>query len=152
MIRNLTHIIIHHSKTEDGEVLNSQSIRQYHVVDKGWADIAYHYTCEQVGDRYEVIAGRPLNIGGAHTIGMNSRSIGWCFIGDFDKDVPEEAMLDLGVKHISGLCMALKIDPLNVEPHKKYASWKTCPGNNFNIQNFQLRIKDRIRFLGGDVS
>ena len=151
MIRDWTGIIIHHSKTEDGDVLNSQGIKRYHTVDKGWADIAYHFICEKINGTYEVIAGRPLNVDGAHTIGRNFSHLGFCFIGDFDKDVPEEAMIDLGVKHIAGLCTALKIYPANVEPQRKYDDWKTCPGKNFNIESFQLQVENRIRFMGGNV-
>ena len=88
-----THIIIHHSLTEDGQTVNWQAIRRYHIVDLGWADIGYHYGIEWIHRGYEILVGRPLSMDGAHTLGMNDKAIGICVVGNYDVQYPMAAMI-----------------------------------------------------------
>ena len=81
-------IVIHHSLTEDGEVVNWQAIKKYHR-DKGWTDVGYHFGLDLIGDEVEVMVGRPLNAVGAHVAEqrVNWKSIGICIIGNYDEDM-----------------------------------------------------------------
>lgn len=139
-----THIILHHSLTEDSKTLSWNAIRRYHVKQKGYDDISYHYGVELIGNRYEILTGRPLNMQGAHTIGMNYRSIGICCVGNYDLKRPSSVMLDLLIKHIAGLCKVINISPDNIRGHNYYADYKTCPGKLFPVTRVRERVKDML--------
>ena len=127
-----THIIIHHSLTEDGQTVNWQAIRRYHIVDLGWADIGYHYGIEWIHRGYEILVGRPLSMDGAHTLGMNDKAIGICVVGNYDVQYPMAAMIVKLVPLVRDLCEIFSIPKENVQGHRDYAA-KSCPGKNFNL-------------------
>ena len=136
------YIIIHHSLTKDGITVSWDDIDRYHTVEKGWIDIGYHYGIELIDKDYQVLAGRPLGTQGAHCKenGMNAMSIGICFVGNYDKEDVPDAMYDVGIKHIAGLCYSLRIDPMNIFPHSDYAD-KTCPGIRFDMDRLRNGVK-----------
>lgn len=92
-----TNIIVHCSMSAFGD---AELIRQWHVKERGWKDIGYHFVIlngkRKHGARYNLAedglieTGRPLNRDGilepwefgAHALGYNDKSIGVCFIGD----------------------------------------------------------------------
>jgi len=127
-----THIIIHHSLTEDGQTVNWQAIRRYHIIDQGWADIGYHYGVEWIHRGYEILVGRPLSMDGAHTLGMNDKAIGICVVGNYDVQYPMAAMIVKLVPLVRDLCEIFSIPKENVQGHRDYAA-KSCPGKNFNL-------------------
>ena len=131
-------IILHHSLTEDSGTVSWRAIRHYHTKTLGWSDVGYHFGLERVRDEIEVFVGRPLNKVGAHCrdAGMNYKSLGICFVGNFDiVDVPKE-MWDRGVHLVSGLCSSFSIPIKNVKGHRDYAS-KSCPGHWFDLEQFR---------------
>ena len=129
-----THIILHHSLTEDSQTVSWNAIRKYHL-SKGWYDIGYHAGIELVGDEYVIMAGRPLNMQGAHTKGMNDKALGFCFVGNYDLTSPPAAMLVKAAAYIKGWEDELNIFPENIHGHRDYAN-KTCPGSQFDIPMF----------------
>ena len=135
-----THAIIHHSLTEDSKTVSWGAIRRYHMETQGWNEIGYQIGIELIGDYYEVLMGRPLTSVGAHTVGMNSRSIGICFIGNYDLAPPPDAMMDTAVWIITPLIDELDIPCANIHPHSKYAD-KTCPGRMFPMKEFVEALK-----------
>jgi len=88
-------VIIHCSDSPSG---NASEITKWHVLERGWKSIGYHYVILN-GNLYPGIdndyfdghieTGRPLsedglltpNEFGAHTLGQNDKSIGICLIG-----------------------------------------------------------------------
>lgn len=135
------HIIIHHSLTDDSRTLSFDAIRRFHTAPPpeghGWRDIGYHFVIEQVGDRYHMLAGRPLHVGGAHTVGMNQKSVGVCLVGNFDDAAPSPALLKFAAYQVGGLCAALNITTSReyIHPHSEYAP-KSCPGTQFPFGDF----------------
>lgn len=126
-----TYIILHHSLTKDSETVSWNAIRRYHVHRLGWKAIGYHFGIELVGDHYEILAGRMMNCPGAHCIGMNDKSLGICFVGNFDKEAPDNTMFMVGKNLIRALVEILDIPVKNIKMHRFYARYKTCPGEKF---------------------
>lgn len=156
-------IILHHSLTKDSETVSWNAIRRYHksyayqgkiiyklAADKykqkgyyvkyPWSDIGYHFGIELINDEYEILMGRMLTRSGAHTYGHNQDSIGICFVGNYDIIVPEERMLNLGVKLVVSLCTMFDIEVCNIHGHQHFAN-KTCPGTLFNLGHFKYDVK-----------
>ena len=139
-----THIIIHHSLTEDSKTVSWDAIRKYHIENQGWADIGYHFGIEMgPNGKYMIIGGRPLNRVGAHCKEehMNSVGIGFCFVGNFDIITPPTPLLVEGGKYIKGLMDEFGIIPANVRGHRDYATYKSCPGNKFDMSIFRDMLK-----------
>ncbi len=139
-----TFIIIHCSDTEDSGTVSWAAIRRYHVGTLGWSDVGYHLCCEQVGNEFEIMTGRPLNHKGAHCRagGMNNQSLGFCFVGKFEDHPPPPDQLDKAAKYIAGLCSALDISTANIKAHRDYEPHKTCPGKAFDMKQFRELVRE----------
>lgn len=75
--------IIHCSDTYKRMDIGVEEIRKWHVEERGWDDIGYHYVIRRDG-RLET--GRPLEQVGAHARGHNHNSVGICLIGGKSDD------------------------------------------------------------------
>lgn len=62
--------------------IGAEEIRAWHVDERGWSDIGYHYVIRRNG-RIEL--GRDLGDVGAHVRGYNSVSVGICLVGGIDE-------------------------------------------------------------------
>jgi len=156
------YIIIHHSATKDGDVVDWQAIRRYHkswayqgkiikeadarnLIAEGkevkhpWYDTGYNFGIEKINGEIETLVGRPLTFVGAHTKGRNHDSIGICCIGNYDIATPAEEMYEAA----ANLCMVLvdiySIPLQSIKGHRSFAD-KSCPGKNFDIQ----RVIDNV--------
>lgn len=79
--RRIDEIIIHCSATPAGRDVGVADIRRWHVEERGWSDIGYHFVVCLDG---RVERGRPLGIAGAHCKGHNRHSVGVCYVGGVD--------------------------------------------------------------------
>jgi N-acetylmuramoyl-L-alanine amidase len=134
-----TCIIIHHSLTKDSETVSWGAIRDYHL-SKGWREIGYHFGIEMVGDSYEIFLGRFASEDGAHTLGMNQKSIGVCCIGNFDLAPPPKELLEKLKKLVRWLMMVYDIPRETVLGHTDFASYKSCPGIMFDMEKFRVSL------------
>ncbi len=136
-------IIIHHSLTKDSETVSWNAIRRYHVQKLKMINIGYPFGIELVNDNYEIFMGRMMNETGAHCRQnrMNHCSLGICFIGNFDNELPPEEQWNLGLKLISSLMDIFKISKDKVLGHNYFAKYKTCPGKKFNVPKFVDQLK-----------
>ncbi|MCX8129790.1 MAG: peptidoglycan recognition protein family protein [Clostridia bacterium] len=135
MRNNPKSIIIHHSLTKDGKVVDWTAITKYHIEHNGWSNNGYHWGIERVGDKWVIQKGRAENVQGAHTKeqGMNVKSIGICVVGNYDiDDLPKQAF-DLLVSLIKDINKRYK-KSFPIESHNKYAKYKTCPGKKFPLK------------------
>jgi N-acetylmuramoyl-L-alanine amidase len=80
---------VHHSAASEDQTV--QSIENYHL-SLGWEGVGYQYLITKTG---EVWLGRPEHYHGAHVAeqSMNTKSIGICMIGDFDKKLPTDVQI-----------------------------------------------------------
>jgi len=138
------YLIIHHSLTEDSGTVSWQAIRRYHVDECAWDDIGYHFGIELIQSppeepRYEILIGRMPNLPGAHTKGMNNKSIGICCVGNFDVLAPPPDQWFLCKNLVGWLMDVYGIPRENVRGHRDFAA-KTCPGRLFDMVRFRAEL------------
>ncbi len=140
-----TQLMLHHSWTKDTGTLSAQAIRRYHMEVNGWRDIGYHLLIELVGDRYEMLVGRPLtsSAAAAREQRMNHKAIHCCFVGNFDGASPNETMWNFGLMHLGSLCdlAGITIDREHILGHREVAPYKSCPGKMFNLDRFVQQLQ-----------
>lgn len=73
MARQVNKIIVHCTATPEGRDVTVDEIRRWHVEEKNWSDIGYHWIVTLNGT---LERGRPEHIQGAHAKGFNKNSIG----------------------------------------------------------------------------
>tara|TARA_R110002126_G_scaffold202624_1_gene349982 strand:+ start:1043 stop:1456 length:414 start_codon:yes stop_codon:yes gene_type:complete len=83
-MRTIKEIIVHCSATPEGRDVKTETVRGWHVNERGWSDIGYHWVVELDGS---VNKGRDESRSGAHAKGHNRASIGVCYIGGVDADM-----------------------------------------------------------------
>lgn len=139
-------IILHHSFTQDGQTVSWGAIRRYHTQELGWRDIGYHYGIELVGGNYEILIGRMMNETGAHCKqeGMNNKSLGICFVGNFDEDLIPGDQWVVGIKLVASLCEVLNMSVEKIYGHRDFADYKSCPGNNFDLNLFRSAVNMQL--------
>lgn len=147
---NWSEIIVHHSAGADTPGLDTEAIRRWHVEGRHWRDIGYHFLCERVGQSYQVIAGRPLDMEGAHCPGHNQTAIGFCFVGDFSVSPPPIEQLALATDYITGLCSALLIEAVHIYPHRDFRA-TDCPGS-VPVEAIKNAVATRIGRTPFDVT
>jgi hypothetical protein len=91
---------VHHSASGNGYAQGDvpaliRSFYRYHTKSLGWSDIAYNFLVDSFGNIWEGRYGgmdRPVR--GAHTLGFNASSTGFCVIGNLDGVQPTQPTLD----------------------------------------------------------
>jgi len=155
--------MIHHSATPDGSTFSWKAIEKYHTswrydgniitplqvqqykkegktVEPPWVDIGYHLGVEVIEGRVTGLIGRPLDMDGAHCVGMNSKSIGICVVGNYDLTSPPDEMINYLIKYLlRPLIRLLNIPKTSIKFHNEYAP-KTCPGTKFDKKSLLARI------------
>lgn len=135
-------IIMHHSLTNDGDVVNFNAIKRYHIETLGWRDIGYHVVIEKQGNEVNALFGRMLNESGAHCkqAGMNSMSIGICMVGNFDVQKPSNEMWAKATRLCRSFMDIYNIPSACVRGHNEYADYKSCPGKLFLMDEFRAQL------------
>ena len=149
---NPKYIVLHHSATADSGTVSWSAIRTYHVRDRGWTDIGYHWGVELIGDHYELIVGRTMDVYGAHCreADMNQQSIGVCLVGNFDVAPPPEAQLKAAVRLMRWLLGVFELPVSRVIGHRdagamagfdwRRGQFKSCPGRLFDTEAFRASL------------
>lgn len=120
-------IIVHHTggtnpnPEADTSHHTAKMVEDYHL-SLGWDGIGYHWFIEKNGDIWK---GRPEKRNGAHTINMNTKSVGVCLAGNFDVTLPTKEQESSLVWLVNQIKSRYSIK--EIVPHRKYAN-KTCYG------------------------
>lgn len=135
-MRKIERIILHNSDSRFGTAL---LIRHWHVDERGFKDIGYHYVIGNGrayhSDRYDQLLdgnienGRDIAKVGAHVRGHNKYSIGVCMIG---VDYFTPAQLFSTTKLIKYLMQQYNLSPDQVAGHYEFDNKKTCPNIDMN--------------------
>lgn len=119
-------IVLHHADAKHCTIYN---VHNWHLAN-GWTGCGYHYF---VNKRGEVYQGRPDDVIGSHAKGYNSTSIGICFEGDFEKEVPTQEQINTGLELVNYLKQ--KYNVKKVKGHGELMS-TSCPGQCFPMEKF----------------
>ncbi|NLV87044.1 MAG: N-acetylmuramoyl-L-alanine amidase [Clostridiales bacterium] len=124
-----THLILHHAATLKA---TAEGIHSYHL-SLGWAGIAYHYFVAKSGEIYR---GRPENMRGGHTSGMNHCSIGICFEGNFEIEEMSKEQIKAGAELVADIVS--RYPDINTSQHKDFGA-TACPGKNFPFELITMK-------------
>ncbi len=131
-MRPINKIIVHCSDSDFGDV---ETIRRWHVQDRKWSDIGYHYVIlngvRESGGKYDpscdglIEKGRPIERYGAHCSGHNKDSIGICLIGQ--RTFTGAQLYHALPKLLDKLTRMYGLDALGIYAHYEFNKHKTCP-------------------------
>jgi N-acetyl-anhydromuramyl-L-alanine amidase AmpD len=82
-MRTISQIIIHCAYTTPSMDVGVNEITRWHVQDRGFSDIGYHFVIRRDGT---IETGRDVNEPGAHAKGHNANSLGVCLVGGMSAD------------------------------------------------------------------
>ncbi len=124
-MRKINKIIIHCTATPECRDVSISDVRRWHVEERGWRDVGYHFLIRLDGTIEE---GRPIEQTGAHTRGHNWDSIGIAYVGGLDTNMKpldtrteeqKEALVDL-------LCQLKDAYNGKIYGHRDFSN-KECP-------------------------
>ena len=124
--RKINLIVVHCSATPEGRAVKAEDIRRWHMNDRGFSDIGYHFIVCLDGT---IQSGRPLEKAGAHCRGKNANSIGVCYIGGLNTNgIPADTRTEAQKVSLLSVLRALRIALPNVpiRGHRDFAP-KACP-------------------------
>ena len=121
-----TEIVLHHA-AGDGSV---EAIHNWHINGNGWLGIGYHFYIRKDGRVYR---GRPEEMVGGHTYGVNSTTIGICFEGNFENEIMSPAQKNAGGELV-GYLLEKYLSVYKVSKHKDHNA-TACPGKNFPFED-----------------
>jgi len=153
-------IIWHHSLTDDNTLKSDTfAIDRYHTswryegeiipeshaktliaqgvegVQTPWKMNGYNALIEEKDNKVVIYLRRDFHkMTGAHTVGYNSTHLGNCIIGNFDKAPPKDELLKVAAK--LGAAQMRYYETSNNYMHRKFATYKSCPGEKFPWNKF----------------
>lgn len=131
-MRLIKRVIWHCSATREGLDVSTATIKSWHVNERGWSDIGYHYVVELDGSVHD---GRPISRAGAGVKGHNVDSIHICYVGGVESDAktPKDTRTDDQKAALYRLTSDLieQFPGTTVHGHNEYAA-KACP--SFDVQ------------------
>ncbi len=83
-MRDIDKIIVHCTATPEGRNVTKKDLYKWHVTERGWSDIGYHYLIDLDGVIHDC---RPIERIGSHCKGQNRESIGIAYAGGMTKDM-----------------------------------------------------------------
>lgn len=132
MDRQIDLLVVHCSASPDYMDIGVKEIRSWHL-QQGWSDIGYHYVIRRNG---EIEKGRGDEVVGAHAKGVNSNSIGICWVGETNPSPEQEKSL-IGL--INWLRGKYSVTIENVKGHREAVKTsKTCP--NLNMDRLRAEL------------
>ncbi len=118
-------IILHHSLTPNGRHDTISDVRRWHVNERGWDHIGYHFVIELDGT---IQQGVSTGLQGYHCKGYNHKSLGICLIGTDEFSIEQWRALKrlleslLEIDEVTGAAVVAHVDLIDPDPKR------TCPG------------------------
>ena len=112
-----------------------EKIRRFHVHDRHWADIGYHYVIDRAGRIWEA---RPLQYQGAHVKNHNEQNLGVMVLGNFDRQRPTDAQLSMLRETIVQFRGRHQVPVERIYTHQEL-NVTNCPGSRLQQNMVRLR-------------
>lgn len=126
-------VVVHCSATPPRMDIGREQIRKWHVEERGFSDVGYHWIIRRNGT---IEAGRPPWAVGAHARGHNHESLGVCLVGGTDEQgTPEFNFTRAQMEALQNLLTGLTIayPSVAVLGHRDLPEvHKACP--SFNVR------------------
>jgi hypothetical protein len=147
--RGIQEVVLHHTWSPDTTQYRGkatwEAIRNYHVRERGWSDIGYHYG---VGPEGSVWRLRPLTRAGAHVLNRNQHTVGVVLLGNFDVEDPLIKGLPTAAQVTRALVERFKLTAGQIRFHREFQP-KTCPGTRINLAEFRTMVMSNQGQLPG---
>ena len=120
-------IVIHNDAILQNGNLRIKDITRYHIIERDYSSIAYHYYISAEGVIYHCVSD---NLMTPHTIGYNANTLAICLNGNFDLEFPtieQKRALKVLINYLKKMYSVQY-----VYLHRELNSETTCPGKNFN--------------------
>jgi len=130
-MRSIRRIFWHCAASKEGVDVKVEAIRRYHMQERKWNDIGYHYFIELDG---AIRKGRPDEKPGAGVEGMNADSLHICYAGGLDANKkPKDTRTPAQRTALYSLTEKLLSEHprATVHGHNEFAA-KACP--SFDVQ------------------
>ena len=127
-MRKINLIVVHCSASDVKAHDNIETLRKWHVKERGWDDVGYHYVITKDGS---IMKGRKDETVGAHVKGHNSNSLGICLTGNHEFSEAQFLSLELLT---TGLLKKHGLEKKDIIAHHDLEKGKTCP--NFDVHDF----------------
>ena len=143
-LSQITHLCIHHSATAG--TIPLENVAKYHVEERGWAGIGYHFYVKPDGTIYQT---NHLETVSFHVTQNNDYSVGVCVSGDFTYAPPPDKQVDAAAHLVAWLMQELSVSDQNVLGHKEFPNNDTsCPGETWlKKQSWKNTLADRVRVV-----
>lgn len=137
--RGIQEVVLHHfwspSLAQYKGLSTWEGVRRYHMQERGWTDIGYHFGADAQG-RYWI--GRDYRKSGAHVLNRNAHTLGVAMPGNFDVEDPTVSLAH-AARLVRVLCDRFSLRPANVRFHREFAD-KSCPGTRCNLDKFRRQV------------
>ena len=114
-LSQITHLCIHHSATAG--TIPLENVAKYHVEERGWAGIGYHFYVKPDGTVYQT---NRLETVSYQVSQNNDYSVGVCVSGDFTYAPPPDKQVDAAASLVAWLMQELSVSDQNVLGHKEF--------------------------------
>jgi len=143
-------IVVHCSATKDSGTVSWDAIRKYHMREKRWSDIGYHFGIEMIDSNIVILRGRHPATKGAHCRmgGYNSRSLGVCVVGKYEDEPPSKYLLNVTIDLLTKLCFLYGVVSSNVLAHSEIDDRKTCPGAAWSMELLRAKLYRNLLYGG----
>ena len=126
----ISRLTVHHTARKLNSPSDAPSAirghQRFHIEDRGWPDLAYHYMVSTDGNAFE---GRPEQFrGDTGTAYDPSGHFLVCLEGDFDQQDPTEAQLDTVARLLAYGARKYGVASSTLGGHRDYAG-TSCPGD-----------------------
>lgn len=142
-MNGITRITVHHDAIVSTDLRTAmdvsrriESIRRSHV-QRGWADIGYHYVVDPHGRVWEA---RSTSLQGAHVEDNNEHNLGVVVLGNFNVHAPTSAATNSLDRFVASQMQRYGVRIGRVYTHQELRP-TACPGTN--LQRFMVATRGR---------
>ena len=158
-LKNIQYLVIHTSASRKRGV-DAAEIDRWHR-SRGWRGIGYHFVIVDGTHSHlmdgAVQTGRSETEIGAHTLGINSISLGICCVGHGDDQDFSRPQKEALVELLASLVVKYRVPVANIIGHRdinsliarglvsdQYTTDKTCPGNKVSLSEIRSLVKAQL--------